>query len=157
MANMPSVDQFRKPKMACGSLLDDIEKGKILPFPDIAREIGRSRNVVANFLRAPADQKKARMDFARTHVMDFGMDWDNSPFFHVHVPFDYKLHFIQIIFGDEKKSSPDGPDGFTSYWRDLRKERRLFSTRNSSFGSLWGILDFKVYTHNSQFSSTAYL
>uniref|UniRef100_A0A1I7XC92 HTH_Tnp_Tc3_1 domain-containing protein n=1 Tax=Heterorhabditis bacteriophora TaxID=37862 RepID=A0A1I7XC92_HETBA len=57
---MPSVDQFRKPKMACGSLLDDIEKGKILPFPDvglnrtkIAREIGRSRNVVANFLIAP--------------------------------------------------------------------------------------------------------
>uniref|UniRef100_A0A1I7WQV7 Uncharacterized protein n=1 Tax=Heterorhabditis bacteriophora TaxID=37862 RepID=A0A1I7WQV7_HETBA len=36
------------------------------------------------------------------------------------------LHFIQIIFSDEKKSDLDGPDGFTSCWRDLRKERRLF-------------------------------
>uniref|UniRef100_A0A1I7X482 HTH_Tnp_Tc3_1 domain-containing protein n=1 Tax=Heterorhabditis bacteriophora TaxID=37862 RepID=A0A1I7X482_HETBA len=46
--------------MARGSLLNDIEKENILPFSDaglnqteIAREIGRSRNVVANFLIAP--------------------------------------------------------------------------------------------------------
>uniref|UniRef100_A0A1I7XJQ7 HTH_Tnp_Tc3_1 domain-containing protein n=1 Tax=Heterorhabditis bacteriophora TaxID=37862 RepID=A0A1I7XJQ7_HETBA len=46
--------------MARGSLFNDIEKGPILTFFDaglnrteIAREIGRSRNVVTNFLRAP--------------------------------------------------------------------------------------------------------
>uniref|UniRef100_A0A1I7XRE5 HTH_Tnp_Tc3_1 domain-containing protein n=1 Tax=Heterorhabditis bacteriophora TaxID=37862 RepID=A0A1I7XRE5_HETBA len=48
--------------MARGSLLNDIEKGEILAFSDarlnlmkIARKIGRSRNVVANFLRASGE------------------------------------------------------------------------------------------------------
>uniref|UniRef100_A0A1I7WBP1 HTH_Tnp_Tc3_1 domain-containing protein n=1 Tax=Heterorhabditis bacteriophora TaxID=37862 RepID=A0A1I7WBP1_HETBA len=46
--------------MACGPLLNDIEKGEILAFFDsglnrteIARKIGPSRNVVANFLGVP--------------------------------------------------------------------------------------------------------
>uniref|UniRef100_A0A1I7XE08 HTH_Tnp_Tc3_1 domain-containing protein n=1 Tax=Heterorhabditis bacteriophora TaxID=37862 RepID=A0A1I7XE08_HETBA len=46
--------------MARGSLFNNIEKGKILIFSDvglnrteIAREIRRYRNVVANFLTAP--------------------------------------------------------------------------------------------------------
>uniref|UniRef100_A0A1I7X3K3 HTH_Tnp_Tc3_1 domain-containing protein n=1 Tax=Heterorhabditis bacteriophora TaxID=37862 RepID=A0A1I7X3K3_HETBA len=57
---MPFVDQCRKRKVARGFLLNDIEKAEILAFSDvglnrteIARKIGRSRNVVANFLRAP--------------------------------------------------------------------------------------------------------
>uniref|UniRef100_A0A1I7XJV0 DNA polymerase II subunit 2 n=1 Tax=Heterorhabditis bacteriophora TaxID=37862 RepID=A0A1I7XJV0_HETBA len=37
------------------------------------------------------------------------------------------LHSIQIIFNVEKKFNLGDPDGFTSYWRDLRKER-FFST-----------------------------
>lgn len=34
----------------------------------------------------------------------------------------------------------DGPDGYNSYWRDLRKEPRYFSKRNFGGGSLmvWG-------------------
>uniref|UniRef100_A0A1I7X8V1 ZZ-type domain-containing protein n=1 Tax=Heterorhabditis bacteriophora TaxID=37862 RepID=A0A1I7X8V1_HETBA len=60
VANMPFVDQRRKRKVARGFLLNDIEKAEILAFSDvglnrteIARKIGRSRNVVANFLKAP--------------------------------------------------------------------------------------------------------
>uniref|UniRef100_A0A1I7WFP9 HTH_Tnp_Tc3_1 domain-containing protein n=1 Tax=Heterorhabditis bacteriophora TaxID=37862 RepID=A0A1I7WFP9_HETBA len=60
VASMPFVDQYRKRKVSRASLPNDIKKGKILTFSDaglnrteIAREIGRSRNVVANFLRAP--------------------------------------------------------------------------------------------------------
>uniref|UniRef100_A0A1I7X420 DDE_3 domain-containing protein n=1 Tax=Heterorhabditis bacteriophora TaxID=37862 RepID=A0A1I7X420_HETBA len=45
-----------------------------------------------------------------------------------------------MIFGDEKKFNLDGPDGCPSYWRDLRKEPRHFSTRNVGGGSgmIWG-------------------
>lgn len=57
-------------------------------------------------------------------------NFDNLPFF---------LN-KQVIFSDEKKFSLDGPDGNHSYWRDLRKEPRYFSTRNFGGGSLmvWG-------------------
>uniref|UniRef100_A0A1I7X918 DUF3703 domain-containing protein n=1 Tax=Heterorhabditis bacteriophora TaxID=37862 RepID=A0A1I7X918_HETBA len=74
-----------------------------------------------------ADHKKARMDFARAH-MSWTWEWTEAilSFFHVHVPFHYKLHFIQIIFSDEKKLNLGGQDRFTSYWRDLRKEQRFF-------------------------------
>lgn len=45
-----------------------------------------------------------------------------------------------MIFSDEKKFNLDGPDGIFSYWRDLRKEQRYFSSRNFGGGSLmvWG-------------------
>uniref|UniRef100_A0A1I7X7R0 DDE_3 domain-containing protein n=1 Tax=Heterorhabditis bacteriophora TaxID=37862 RepID=A0A1I7X7R0_HETBA len=62
-----------------------------------------------------------------THAMDFGMTESILAF---------SLHFIQIIYSDEKKFSLDGADTFTSYWRDLTKERRSFSTRNFGCGSL---------------------
>lgn len=47
---------------------------------------------------------------------------------------------IQVIFSDEQKFNLDGPDGFKSYWRDLRKEPSYFSKWNFGGGSLmvWG-------------------
>uniref|UniRef100_A0A1I7X3Q0 Ovule protein n=1 Tax=Heterorhabditis bacteriophora TaxID=37862 RepID=A0A1I7X3Q0_HETBA len=56
-----------------------------------------------------------------THAMDSG-----NSFFNVYVPFQYRLHFIQVIFSVKKKFNLGSPDGSTSYWRDLRKERRFF-------------------------------
>uniref|UniRef100_A0A1I7WRK9 N-terminal Ras-GEF domain-containing protein n=1 Tax=Heterorhabditis bacteriophora TaxID=37862 RepID=A0A1I7WRK9_HETBA len=63
-----------------------------------------------------ADHKKARMAFARTHI-SWTSDWTEAI-----LPFSI----------DEKKFDLDGPDGFTSCWRDLRKERR-FPQKNFIF------------------------
>lgn len=41
-----------------------------------------------------------------------------------------------MIFSDEKKWNLDGPDGWNSYWHDLRKEPLVFSKRNFGGGSV---------------------
>ena len=41
-----------------------------------------------------------------------------------------------MVFTDEKKWNLDGPDGWNSYWHDLRKEPLIFSKRNFGGGSL---------------------
>ncbi len=45
-----------------------------------------------------------------------------------------------MVFSDEKKFNLDGPDGFSMYWHDLRKEEKYFSTcQNGGRGlMLWG-------------------
>ncbi|CAR99004.1 Protein CBG27374 [Caenorhabditis briggsae] len=56
--------------------------------------------------------------------------------------FDYKQLQVgsNIIFSDEKKFNLDGPDGFNSYWHDLKKDPLHFSKRNFGGGRLmvWG-------------------
>ena len=42
---------------------------------------------------------------------------------------------LGYFFG-RKKWNCDGPDGWNSYWRDLRKEPRIFSQRGFGGGSL---------------------
>lgn len=41
-----------------------------------------------------------------------------------------------MIFSDEKKFNLDGPDGFNSYWHNLRKDPLQFSRRNFGGGSV---------------------
>jgi len=44
--------------------------------------------------------------------------------------------WTRVIFSDEKKWNLDGPDGYTHYWRDLRKDPIYFGTRNFGGGSV---------------------
>lgn len=42
----------------------------------------------------------------------------------------------RTLFSDEKKFNLDGPDGWSSYWHDLRKEPLIFSKRQQGGGSV---------------------
>ena len=48
--------------------------------------------------------------------------------------------WARVVFSDEKKFNLDGPDGMQYYWHDLRKEKQIFSKRQSGGGSVmvWG-------------------
>ncbi|CAO4375531.1 unnamed protein product [Caenorhabditis nigoni] len=72
------------------------------------------------------NHKTRRLDFARKNM---GTNWD------------------KVIFSDEKKFNLDGPDGFKSYWHDLRKDPAVFSKRNFGGGSLmvWGAFSSAGY------------
>lgn len=52
--------------------------------------------------------------------------------------------WTRVIFSDEKKFNLDGPDGLSSYWRDLRKEPDIFSKRQQGGGSVmvWACISY---------------
>jgi transposase len=66
--------------------------------------------------------KEDRLTWARTHVT-----WDDTK-------------WANCVFSDEKKFNLDGPDGLQYYWHDLRREKKIFSKRQSGGGSVmvWG-------------------
>ena len=49
---------------------------------------------------------------------------------------DFGDKWSSVIFGDEKKFNLDGPDGFQCYWKDLRKEKDIFSKRQNGGASV---------------------
>ncbi|KAF0709763.1 hypothetical protein AaE_012778 [Aphanomyces astaci] len=66
--------------------------------------------------------KKARLQWSRDMLVQGADIW------------------TQVVFSDEKKFNLDGPDGLKHYWHDLRKEKAIFSRRQSGGGSImvWG-------------------
>ncbi len=48
----------------------------------------------------------------------------------------------KVIFSDEKKFNLDGPDGWSYYWHDLRKEEVIFAKRQAGGGSVMVWLAF---------------
>ncbi|KAF0752912.1 hypothetical protein AaE_005871, partial [Aphanomyces astaci] len=67
--------------------------------------------------------KKARIQWARIILFHGSEQWNN------------------IVFSNEKKFL-GGPDGLKYYWHDLRKEKAIYSKRQSGGGSVtvWGAL-----------------
>lgn len=61
--------------------------------------------------------KENRLGWAKDH-MTWNQEWKN------------------VVWSDEKKFNFDGPDGFSYYWHDIRKEEQLFSKRNQGGGSV---------------------
>ena len=47
-----------------------------------------------------------------------------------------------LFFSDEKKLNLDGPDGLSSYWHDLKREEKGYSTRHQGgpFLMMWGAM-----------------
>lgn len=64
-----------------------------------------------------ATHKLARLTRAKKH-MTWSKEWND------------------VVFSDEKKWNLDGPNGYHSYWHDLRKENKYFSKRQSGGGSV---------------------
>lgn len=48
----------------------------------------------------------------------------------------WTTEWTNVVFSDEKKFNLDGPDGFASYWHDLRQEPKSTYSRNFGGGSL---------------------
>lgn len=46
------------------------------------------------------------------------------------------MHFLKIIFSEEKKFNFNGPDNIRSYWHHHRKGKDIFSRRQLVGGSL---------------------
>lgn len=99
----------------------------------IHRRIRDSANIsLKKMARKPAltaRHKSIRVQWAKKH-MAYGDKW------------------LSVLFSDEKKWNLDGPDGWSYYWHDLRKEPRTFFSRQQGGKSLmvWGGFGFNGQT-----------
>lgn len=56
--------------------------------------------------------------------------------------------WTNIIFSDEKRFNLDGPDGYCYYWHDIRKEEKVFLSRQQGGGglSVWAAMGYNGTT-----------
>lgn len=71
----------------------------------------------------------ARLQFAQKY-MSWSKEWQS------------------VIFSDEKKFNLDGPDGYSYYYHDLRKEEKILSRRHTGGGSVmvWAAIGYMKKT-----------
>lgn len=96
----------------------------------ISRDTIRRRITESGFIKK---QKLARKPFLKQCHKQARLQWAKQ---HMH----YRDEWINVIFSDEKKWNLDGTDGFSFYWRDLRKDPKSIFSRQQGGGSLmvWG-------------------
>jgi transposase len=73
-------------------------------------------------------KKKRSPPLTKSHK-DLRLKWAKD-----HMTWNKEWH--KVVWSDEKKFNLDGPDGFSYYWHDLRKEEQIFSTRVQGGGSI---------------------
>ncbi|CAF4559694.1 unnamed protein product, partial [Rotaria magnacalcarata] len=73
--------------------------------------------------------KKKHSPALTTAHKDLRLSWTKD-----HMIWNNEWH--KVVWSDEKKFNLDGPDGFSYYWHDLRKEEEIFSTRPLGGGSV---------------------
>ncbi|CAF3449427.1 unnamed protein product [Rotaria sp. Silwood2] len=73
--------------------------------------------------------KKKRSSALTTAHKDLRLIWAKD-----HMTGNNEWH--TVVWSDEKKFNLDGPDSFSYYWHDLRKEEEIFSTRAQGGGSV---------------------
>ncbi|CAF5017842.1 unnamed protein product, partial [Rotaria socialis] len=73
--------------------------------------------------------KKKHSPALTTAHKDLRLSWSKD-----HMTWNNEWH--KVVWSDEKKFNLDGPDGFSYYWHDLRKEEDIFSTRPLGGGSV---------------------
>ncbi|CAF1535359.1 unnamed protein product [Adineta steineri] len=74
------------------------------------------------------DEKKHSPALTTAHK-DLRLSWAKD-----HMIWNNEWH--KVVWSDEKKFNLDGPDGFSYYWHDLRKEEEISSTRPLGGGSV---------------------
>ena len=74
------------------------------------------------------DEKKHSPALTTVHK-DLRLTWAKD-----HMTWNNEWH--KVVWSDEKKFNLDGPDGFSYYWHDLRKEEEIFSTRAQGGGGV---------------------
>lgn len=106
------------------------EAGIHTKIRNVQRLLQRSKNIVRKKIkRKPvlnSRHKMARLAFAEK-VMSWTEQWK------------------KVIFSDEKKFNLDGPDGYSYYFHDLRKEEVILSRRQMGGGSVmvWASIGYK--------------
>uniref|UniRef100_A0A915CR11 Transposase Tc1-like domain-containing protein n=1 Tax=Ditylenchus dipsaci TaxID=166011 RepID=A0A915CR11_9BILA len=142
------IDRFVKNPQQYGRKKHTGRKPKISPRMQ-RRIISRSSNstMSINQIRADLGIKESKTTVWR--VVDNNRTLDRLEFARLHMSWTHEWE--SVIFSDEKKFNLDGPDGFSYYWRDLRKEPRFFSKRNFGGGSVMVWLGFSAFANLKEF------